>query len=274
MRLTLEPGGSSSLRDPAALAEALRGWGREPGSFVVLEAPSGRVLQAAGDTAGGFVLECLESDESVLRSQRDDLSRAELLRRLQAFLVCGGAGGADARWRQGRRWISGGEDRPDEPARRGWPHWLRDLLLWMLLPALLLAVGYWGHLRGERYRSQALELEMRVLAHEHRKNGLRYYTRLTLSHVDVQGRETRYLYNAGKNNALRDAKAGMSVQVWQRQDGSGQLRDRPPNGNLAFLAGGVFAIGCFSIWLRGVRQALRERRRPRRPGGLGVDAGG
>lgn len=262
MELTLEPGGRCQVGDAEQLAAALRDWGHEPGSFVVLTAPSGRTLQAAGQLSAGFQLELLEADESKLQTQRDDISRAEVLRRLQAFLACGGDGAADAPWRQGRRWSSEDQDRQGEPAKRGWPHWLRDLLVLMLLPAVLLAAGVWGHLQGERYRSQALELKMRVLAHEHRTQGISRYTRLTLSHADAQGRETRYLYDAGKHDLLRDVTSGMSVKVWQRQDGSGELRDAPPNGNFAFVVGGVFAIGCFSIWLRGVRQALRERGRP------------
>ena len=51
MRLTLEPGGSFQVRHPEDLAQALRSWGRAPGSVVVLESASGRVLQAAGEQA-------------------------------------------------------------------------------------------------------------------------------------------------------------------------------------------------------------------------------
>ncbi len=263
MRLSWDSGATIQLDDPAALAEALKGWGREPGSFVVLEASSGRVLQAAGDTASGFALECLETDESVLRSQRDDLSRAELLRRLQAFLACSGESGADAPWRLGLRWLAGEEGRLDETPPPGWARWLRDLLLLMLLPGLMAAGGYWGHLEGERYRSQARQLEMQVLAREVRSTGSKTYTHLTLSHTDeVRGRETRYVYVAGPKNQLRHSKVGERIKLWQHQDGRGELRDVPPNGNLLFAMAGMFAFGILVFWGRGVRQGLRARGQP------------
>ncbi|MDI4632107.1 hypothetical protein J7U46_03510 [Pelomonas sp. V22] len=265
MRLSWDSGATIQLDDPAALADALKGWGRAPGSFVVLEAPSGRVLQAAGDTASGFALECLETDESVLRSQRDDLSRAELLRRLQAFLACGGEGETEAPWRQGLRWSAGGEERPDEGRPPGWGRWLRDLLLLMLFPSLLAAGGYWGHLEGERYRSQARQLEMQVLAREVRSTGSKTYTVLTLSATDeALGRKTRHVYAAGSKNQLRHAQVGERIQLWQRQIGSGELRDIPPNGNLPFVLAGMFAFGILVFWGRGVRQGLRVRGRPGR----------
>lgn len=270
MRLSREPGGTVQVDQAEALGEALQGWGREPGSFVVLEAPSGRVLQAAGDTASGFVLECLELDESVLRSQRDDLSRAELLRRLQAFWLSGGEGGAEAPWRRGLRWraegANAGEGRPQDPSPPGWTYWLCSLLLLLLLllPALLAAGGYWGHLQGERYRSQALALEMQVIARERSSVGGKAYTQLTLSHLDSQGRETRYVYRAFSKNSHQFAQVGERIRLWQRQDGSGELRDVPPNGNLEFVSAGVLSIGLLVFWGRGVRQGLRARGRPGR----------
>lgn len=268
MQLSWEPGGALEVDQAEALGEALQGWGREPGSFVVLEAPSGRVLQAAGDTARGFVLECLELDESVLRSQRDDLSRVELLRRLQAFWLSGGEGGAEAPWRQGLRWRAegahAGEGRPPDPSPPGWTYWLCSLLLLMLLPALLAAGGYWGHLQGERYRSQALALEMQVVARERSSVGGKAHTQLTLSHLDPQGRETRYVYRAFSKNSHQFAQVGERITLWQRQDGSGELRDVPPNGNLEFVGAGVLSIGLLVFWGRGVRQGLRARGRPGR----------
>lgn len=265
MWLTLEPGGRLQVSDAAGLSEALAGWsGREPGSFVVLEAPSGRVLQAAGDTRSGFALECLETDESVLRSQRDDISRAELLRRLQAFLACGGANETDAPWRQGRRWQGGDAERPEDPEPPGWFYYLRILLLLMLLPALFAAAGYWGDLEGERYRSQARKLELTVLARAEVDKGSKSYVRLSLSHTDSAGRESRLLFAAGRKSWLRHAQVGERIQLWQRQDGSGELSESPPNGNLEFALAAGFAIGLLVFWGRGVRQGLRLREQPSR----------
>ncbi len=277
MWLTLEPGGRRQVHSAAELAQALEGWSaRAPGSFVVLEAPTGRCLQAAGCTATGFQLELLDdaaadAEHHVLRTERDDLSRAELLRRLLDFWACGGAA-CDAKvpWRRGRRWLS-----EDEPGG-GRSHEvaptlmtrLRDLLILMVVPALLTLAGCWESRENERFRSHAKPLEMRVLAREELGSGRKAYAQLTLLHRDAQGREQGHAYAAGRKDAWHGAQPGDVIRLWQLQDGSGRVHDAEPYSGLGFLLGGIFGLGALMIWLRGLYQARRMRAQAPRWSGL------
>ncbi|WIV96289.1 hypothetical protein [Kinneretia aquatilis] len=277
MWLTLEPGGRRQVHSAAELAQALEGWSaREAGSFVVLEAPSGRCLQAAGCTATGFQLEWLDdeaedAEQRLLRTERDDLSRAELLRRLQDFWACGGEGrDAQAPWRRGRRWL------PDGHARGGrredeaptWWSALRALLILMIFPGLLILVGCWELRENERFRSQAKALDMRVLAREEHGSGRKAYVQLRLRPRDAegleQGREQERVYTVARGRFPSWSQPGDVIQLWQLQDGSGRLLDSEPHSYLVFLMGVLFGLGVLHIWLRGIYRDWRRRgQRPR-----------
>lgn len=252
MALALEPGGQHEIHDTAQLAAALRGWGDRPDSFVVLTAPSGRSLQAAGHRAAGFELQQLEAGDEQPQTLGRALDAAELLRRLQAFAAAAGAGGDDAAWRQGLRPDPAG-DAAAAPSPSGWQRHrqnLRGLLLMMLFPLLPLAVGLWGELEGWRYRQDAAPLQMRLVARESIEVKRRTYTLLKLSYQDAQG-QTRRLDHIGRRESWLHLEPGDTVTFWQRKDGSGPVRETPPNGHLGLLLAGVFFLGVLRIWWRG-----------------------
>ncbi|WP_133155122.1 hypothetical protein [Kinneretia aquatilis] len=277
MWLTLEPGGRRQVHSAAELAQALDSWSaREPGSFVVLEAPAGRCLQAAGCTATGFQLELLDdeaedAEQRLLRTERDDLSRAELLRRLQGFWACGGEGrDAKAPWRRGRRWLPDGHARGGRREDEALTWWcaLRALLILMIVPGLLILVGCWELRENERFRSQAQALDMRVLAREEHGSGRKAYVQLRLRPRDAegleQGGEQERVYTVARGRFPSWSQPGDVIRLWQLQDGSGRLLDSEPHSYLVFLMGVLFGLGVLHIWLRGIYRDWRRRgQRPR-----------
>lgn len=216
LTLTLPDGSHLRVQHAQALADALRGWGREPGGPVALATDDGRTLQAGGDMARGFQLRWLDGEAPPLRSERATLSRAEVLRRLQALLATPGDAGPRAGWRRGWRWRS----EADLAARRSrspwayWRHWALLLLALQVVPAVFTAVGLWEQGRTDRFLAGAVRHEARVVSNEPDAGGASR-RRVTLRLVDGPG---TYALIVRKGNVAR-AQPGDADAIWVARDG-------------------------------------------------------
>lgn len=216
LTLTLPDGRRLRVQQAQALADALRGWGREPGGPVALATDDGRALQAGGDVARGFQLRWLDGEAPPLRSERATLSRAEALRRLQALLASPDDTGPRAAWRRGRRWRS----EVDLAARRSrspWAYWRRWALLMLALqvvPAVFTVVGLWEQGRTDRFLDGAVRHEARVVSNQPDAGGSGR-RRVTLRLVDGPG--TYELI--GRKGRVTRAQPGDADAVWVARDG-------------------------------------------------------
>ncbi|MFG6464734.1 hypothetical protein ACG04Q_24395 [Roseateles sp. DXS20W] len=216
LTLTLPDGSRLRVQHAQALADALRGWGREPGGLVALATDDGRALQAGGDMARGFQLRWLDGEAPPLRSERATLSRAEVLRRLQALLAAPDDAGPRAAWRRGRRWCS----EADLAARRSrspWAYWRRWALLLLALqvvPAVFTGIGLWEQGRTDRFLDGAVRHEARVVSNQPDAAGSSR-RRVTLRLVDGPG---TYELVVRKGNVAR-AQPGDADAVWVARDG-------------------------------------------------------
>lgn len=216
LTLTLPDGSRLRVQHAQALADALRGWGREPGGLVALATDDGRALQAGGDMARGFQLCWLDGEAPPLRSERATLSRAEVLRRLQALLAAPGDVGPRAGWRRGRRWRSEAE-LAARRSRSPWAYWRRWALLLLalqLVPAVFVAVGLWEQGRTDRFLDGAVRHEARVVSNQPDAGGSSR-RRVTLRLVDGPG---TYELVARKGNVAR-AQPGDADAIWLARDG-------------------------------------------------------
>jgi hypothetical protein len=215
LTLTLQDGSRHAIVRAQDVADALRGWGREPGSHATL-AGAGAVLQAAGDIAQGFQLRLLSGAASPLRSERAALSRAEALRRLQAFATTPGETGPRAGWRRGRRWRSESDIAARVP-RSPWAYWRRWLLLLLALqvvPGVFTGVGLWQQERIDRFMDGAVRHEARVVSNEP-ESSQSSWRRVTLHRLDGQG---AYVHISRKSRLAR-AQVGDADAIWVAQDG-------------------------------------------------------
>lgn len=216
LTLTLPDGSRQRVQHAQALADALRGWGREPGGLVALATDDGRALQAGGDMARGFQLRWLDGEAAPLRSERATLSRAEVLRRLQALLAAPDDAGPRAGWRCGRRWRS----EADLAARHScspqtyWRRWALLLLALQLVPAVFTVVGLWEQGRTDRFLDGAVRHEARVVSNQPDAGGSSR-RRVMLRLVDGPG--TYELI--GRKGRVTRAQPGDADAIWVARDG-------------------------------------------------------
>lgn len=214
--LTLHDGSCRWVTRPQEVADALRGWGREPGSHAALAAADGRALQAAGDQAQGFQLRLQGVGASPLRSERIGLNRAEVVRRLQAFLGSAQETGPRAAWRRGRRWRTEAEIVARAP-RSPWLYWRRWVLLLLALqvvPAVFTGSGLWLQARTDRFLAGAVRHEARVVRNEPDPRRASW-RQVTLRLLDGPGQYTQVL----KKGELFRAQPGHPDAVWVGRDG-------------------------------------------------------
>lgn len=271
MRLTLEPGGSFQVRHPEDLVQALRSWGRAPGSVVVLESASGQVLQAAGEQAQGFVLEYLDGDAPPLQTWRDNIGRAELLRRLQAFLRSGGEAGPRAAWRRGRRWLSEPERSARRPARPGvyWGRWAAALLAMQLVSLLLWVPAALKEREMRDFERSAVRYPARVISNEPASVGARRCSphRVVLAYRTGDGPGPEQRWSLMSCSQLKQALPGDAHAVWVGAQGQ-RLADEQLVSQLFFVGVGVFFQGLSLLLM--LLMAWQDRFRPRPLSPLGV----
>ena len=271
MRLTLEPGGSCQVRHPEDLAQALRSWGQAPGSVVVLESASGRVLQAAGEQAQGFVLEYLDGEAPPLQTWRDNIGRAELLRRLQDFLRSGGEAGPRAAWRRGRRWLSEAERSARRPTRPRvyWGRWAAVLLVMQLVALLLWVPPAWKEREMRAFERTAVRHPARVISNEPASVGARRCRphRVVLAYRSGDGPGPDEHLSLLSCGPLKQAQPGEPHAVWVGAQGR-SLADEQLVSHLFFVGVGVFFQGLSLLLM--LLMAWQDRFRPRPLPPLGV----
>jgi hypothetical protein len=215
LTLSLQDGSRHAVATAQDVADALQGWGHEPGSHATLGG-AGRVLQAAGDMGQGFQLRLLDGAASPLRSERAALSRAEVLRRLQAFVAAPDDTGSRAGWRRGRRWRSEADIAARVP-RSPWAYWRRWLLLLLalqLVPGVFTGVGLWEQGRTDRFMDGAVRHEARVVSNEP-DSSRSSQRRVTLHRLDGRG---AYVHISRKSR-LAQAQVGDAEAIWVARDG-------------------------------------------------------